>query len=107
MNQRLYAIRDAKMNSAPEFFSSQNDETAKRAFRLRMTDPASRYFQSAQDFTIFRVAQWDEVKMRFDNEAQPYQVFTAMDCAVENERHAEAMDQLMRTSFTPAPPPEV
>lgn len=59
MNYPVYCIRDAVLDAFEPPFVALHDAAASRTFRNLLDDPASPYFKNKDDYSLWRVGDFD------------------------------------------------
>jgi hypothetical protein len=77
MIQNAYSIKDAKANVFSAPFFSINDQVALRSFQQAQNDPNTTINQNPQDFSLYRLATFDDQSGELHPEKQPYYLSTA------------------------------
>ncbi len=85
MIQNAYSIKDAKANAFSAPFFSINDQVAQRSFEQAKNDPNTTINQSPQDFSLYRLATFDDQSGELHPEKQPYYLSTATTAPVKEE----------------------
>jgi len=77
MIQNAYSIKDVKANAFSAPFFSINDAVAQRSFEQAKNDPNTTINQNPQDFSLYRLATFDDQSGELHPEKQPYYLSTA------------------------------
>ena len=77
MIQNAYSIKDAKANVFSAPFFSINDKTAQRSFEQAKNDSNTTINQNPEDYSLYRLAQFDDQSGELHPEKQPYYLSTA------------------------------
>lgn len=77
MIQNAYSIKDAKANVFSAPFFSINDQVAQRSFEQASSDSNTTISQNPQDFSLYRLATFDDQSGELHPEKQPYYLSTA------------------------------
>ena len=85
MIQNAYSIKDAKANVFSAPFFSINDKTAQRSFEQAKNDSNTTISQNPEDYSLYRLAQFDDQSGELHPEKQPYYLSTAAAPAVKEE----------------------
>ena len=85
MIQNAYSIKDAKANVFSAPFFSINDQVALRSFDQAKIDPNTTINQNPQDFSLYRLATFDDQSGELHSEKQPYYLSTATTAPVKEE----------------------
>ena len=85
MIQNAYSIKDAKANVFSAPFFSINDSVAQRSFEQAKNDPNTTINQNPQDFSLYRLATFDDQSGELHPEKQPYYLSTATTAPVTEE----------------------
>ena len=85
MIQNAYSIKDAKANVFSAPFFSINDKTAQRSFEQAQNDPNTTINKNPEDFSLYRLAQFNDQSGELTTEKQPYYLSTATTPPVEEK----------------------
>jgi len=89
MIQNAYSIKDAKANVFSAPFFSINDKTAQRSFEQATNDPNTTINKNPEDFSLYRLGNFNDQSGEIYPEKQPYYISTASsapaDAPVEQE----------------------
>ena len=85
MIQNAYSIKDAKANVFSAPFFSINDKTAQRSFEQAKNDSNTTINQNPEDYSLYRLAQFDDQSGELHPEKQPYYLSTAAAAPVKEE----------------------
>lgn len=82
MKLLVFAVRDVKAEAfLPPFFMKTNG-MATRAFMDEVNREKSSFGEHPEDFSLFRIAEFDEESAAFVNEIQPVPLMSAMTAVV-------------------------
>ena len=85
MIQNAYSIKDAKANVFSAPFFSINDQTAQRSFEQAKKDSNTTISQNPEDYSLYRLAQFDDQSGELHTEKQPYYLSTATNTPNQEE----------------------
>ena len=85
MIQNAYSIKDAKANVFSAPFFQLNDQVAQRSFEQASNDANTTIHQNPQDFSLYRLAQFDDQSGELHAEKQPYYLSTATNTPAAEE----------------------
>lgn len=74
----VYSVFDAKAAAYLRPFFERNDATAVRSFKVACSSGDS-FGASPGDFTLFRIASWDELSGRFESETANISVLNGLE----------------------------
>lgn len=74
MIMKVYSIYDSKIEAYTQPFFMQTKGQAIRALTDNLTDEKSQYAKHPEDFTLFELAEYDDVQGKFIPHASPKSV---------------------------------
>ena len=89
MKTSLYSIYDTKAKYYSKPFQAQNDDTSMRMIANTFTDPQaqqSEYVKNPEDFTLIRLASFDDSTGEIVKDMEPIIDFTAFVQGDDNEK---------------------
>lgn len=66
---KIYSVFDSAVKTYNRPFFAETDGAALRTFRMAINDPASPFYASAADFTLYSLGQFDQDTGLFDTGA--------------------------------------
>lgn len=79
MKLYMYAIRDSKAEAYAQPFFMQNDQIAVRAFMATIEDPNSKCNKYPNDFSLYRIGDWDDNTGGLTCPLEPKFLYSAVD----------------------------
>lgn len=78
MNRVYYSVYDSKAERFLPPFLTENDATAKRLFCRACSDEDHDFHRFAEDYTLFRLGEFDEVEGILIPEEKPQSIIRAI-----------------------------
>lgn len=95
MNFKIYTVYDAKIAAYMHPFVARQDGEAQRMFQQAALSEGHQFNQNGSDFTLFRIAEWDDQTARYEQLDAPYPLGTALEFATQpRQTIAEAIREI-------------
>lgn len=78
MNINAYSVKDSKSGTFGNPFYAQNDALASRSFEQASNDPQTTINAYPEDFSLYRIGNFDDQSGEFTSEKQPQFITNAV-----------------------------
>lgn len=86
MKSRIFSIIDLKADAYLQPFFMPTDKLAIRTFQDCVNDPKHNFGQHPEDYILFNIGIFDQVKGTITPEAQPKTLVSGIDCKRQIEK---------------------